>query len=57
VVERQNGNGWVEVASATSIGPRRLIRLEQPVKATKLRARVTQSSAPPVLSEFAVFME
>jgi alpha-L-fucosidase len=57
VVERLNGNGWVEVASATSVGPRRLIRLDQPVRAAKLRARVTQSSAPPVLREFAVFSD
>src|SRR3954454_9252744 len=56
-IEKQVRDGWVEVASATSDGPRRLIRLAQPVQAAKLRARVTQSSAPPLLSEFALFTE
>jgi alpha-L-fucosidase len=57
VVEREDGGSWVEVAKATSVGPRRLIKLDQPVTAVKLRARVTESSAPPIISEFAVFSE
>jgi alpha-L-fucosidase len=55
-IERFEGE-WKPVASTTSVGPRRLIRLDQPVTAARLRARVTQSSAPPEISEFAVFRE
>src|SRR4051794_16259188 len=57
VVEKEEGGSWTEVAKATSIGPRRLIRLEQPVAASKLRYRVTASSDKPLISEFAVFAE
>jgi alpha-L-fucosidase len=57
VVEREDGGSWVEVAKATSVGPRRLIKLDQPVTATKMRARVTEFSAPPVIAEFALFSE
>jgi alpha-L-fucosidase len=52
----QNGD-WRPLAAATSIGPRRLIRLEQPAAASRLRLRVTQASASPVLAEFALFRE
>jgi alpha-L-fucosidase len=56
-LERWNSGAWEPIASATSIGPRRLIRLEHPVTATRLRLRITQASASPVLSEFAPFAE
>jgi len=44
-------DGWQEIASAKSVGPRRLIRLDAPVTASKLRARATGGP----VSEFAVF--
>jgi len=56
-VDRFQDGGWREFATATSIGPRRLIRLEQPVTASRLRLRITQASASPALSEFALFHE
>jgi len=56
-IERWDSGAWQSVASATSIGPRRLIRLEKPVTASRLRLRVTQASASPILSEFAIFAE
>ena len=56
-IERWQGGAWEPLAKATSIGPRRLIRLESPAIAQRLRLRVTQASASPVLSEFAVFNE
>jgi hypothetical protein len=34
-----------------------LIRLDAPIIATRLRLRITQASASPALSEFAVFSE
>ena len=53
---RQSGT-WEQVAAATSIGPRRLIQLAKPIRAQRLRLRVTEASASPVLTEFAVFAE
>ena len=56
-VDRWNSGSWEPLASATSIGCRRLIRLERPTTAARLRLRVTQASASPVLTEFALFAE
>jgi len=54
-VERWDAGSWNPVASATSIGPRRLIRLDQPVTASRWRLRITQAAASPVLSDFALY--
>ena len=56
-IERWNAGAWEAVAAAPSVGPRRLIRLERPVTAQRLRLRVTQASASPAIEEFAVFAE
>ena len=44
-------DGWQQIATAASVGPRRLIRLDAPVTASKLRARPTGGP----VSEFSVF--
>jgi alpha-L-fucosidase len=56
-IERWQPDGWQPVAKTGSIGPRRLIRLDAPVISQRLRLRVVQASASPVLSEFALFSE
>jgi len=56
-IDRWDSGEWKEVATAASIGPRRLIRLEKPVGAARLRLRITQADAAPVLSEWGVFAE
>jgi alpha-L-fucosidase len=56
-VDRWSAGAWEPVATAASVGPRRLIRLEKPVEAARLRLRMTQASASPVLTEFALFAE
>jgi alpha-L-fucosidase len=56
-VERWNGVSWEQVASGTSIGPRRLLRLNQPVTSSRVRLRVTEASASLVLSQFSLFSE
>jgi len=56
-IERWQPDGWQPLAKATSIGARRLIRLDAPIIAQRLRLRVTQASASPALSEFALFSE
>jgi alpha-L-fucosidase len=56
-VDRWESGEWRPLAALTSIGPRRLIRLDGPVTAARLRLRVTAAGANPVLSEFALFAE
>jgi alpha-L-fucosidase len=54
-LERWQSDRWEPLVSATSIGPRRLIHLASPIIAERLRLRITEASASPALSEFAVF--
>ena len=54
-VDQWNAGTWEPVATASSVGPRRLIRLEHPVTAQRVRLRVTQASASPAIEEFGVF--
>jgi alpha-L-fucosidase len=56
-VDRDESGAWQEIATATSIGARRLIRLEKPVTASSVRLRVTKTSASAILTEFALFAE
>lgn len=56
-VEQWADGKWDPIASATSVGPRRLIKLEKPLTAARLRLNVTESAAPPIVSEFTVFAE
>jgi len=56
-IERWDSGSWRPLATATSIGSRRLIRLLQPVTAVRLRLRITESAAPPALTELAFFVE
>ncbi|WP_419698217.1 alpha-L-fucosidase [Mucilaginibacter sp. NFX135] len=48
---------WKQIASATSIGGNRLIRLTQNITATKLRLRITGSQASIALSDFGIYKE
>ncbi|RYY66827.1 MAG: hypothetical protein EOO13_15325 [Chitinophagaceae bacterium] len=50
-------NGWQKIASATSIGSNRLIRLPQHIRTSKLRLRITEAAASIALSEFSLFSE
>lgn len=52
----QNGK-WQQVASATSIGGNRLIRLDQSFKTSKVRLRVTKAPVCIALSDFGLFEE
>jgi alpha-L-fucosidase len=56
-LDRWTGAAWEPLAAATSIGARRLIRLPKPVTASKVRLRVTQSQASPMVAELALFSE
>lgn len=50
-------SGWKEIATATSIGANRLIRLPQNITAAKLRLRITGANACIALSDFGLFKE
>ena len=50
-------SAWHEVATATSIGALRIIRLPDYKTTTKLRLRVVRSAAAPCISEFGVYAE
>jgi alpha-L-fucosidase len=56
-VDRWNAGKWEQLASATGIGPRRIIRLDKPATSTRVRLRVTEASASPVISQFSLFAE
>ena len=48
---------WEKIADATSIGANRLIRLQQTIKASKVRLRVTDSPVSIALSDFGLYKE
>lgn len=48
--------GWKRLASATSIGSTRLIKLESPVSASRIRVQLF-APVVPTLSDFAIFKE
>jgi len=56
VVEVFQGRSWKRLASATSIGANRLIKLANPMKASKLRIRL-YAPVVPTLSDFGLFKE
>jgi alpha-L-fucosidase len=56
-VEHWNAGDWEQLAAGTSIGPRKYIRLDRRVTTTRVRLRVTQASASPVLTQFSLFSE
>jgi alpha-L-fucosidase len=51
------GADWKEVATATSIGPSRVIRLTSPQTASRMRLRITKAPVAPALSELGVYLE
>jgi len=56
VVHTWKNGKWEKLASATSIGANRLIKLSEPAKATKLKVKLYAPVAP-TLSDFALFKE
>jgi alpha-L-fucosidase len=54
-VETWQQSEWRPLVEGTSIGMCRLCRLEMPIQAQRLRLRITNYSATPQISEFALF--
>ena len=55
-VDVWEGENWREIAAATGIGSRRLLRFD-PVETTRLRLRVTASPVCPAIAEFGAYLE
>ena len=53
-VDVDTQDGWREAASATTIGPRRILRFPT-VTTDRIRIRITRSAAPPVLTAVEVY--
>lgn len=54
-IDTWQAGDWQTAAESTSIGMCRLIRLQQPLKTTRLRLRILEAAACPALEELAVF--
>lgn len=54
-LEAWTGTGWQKICTGTSVGAKRLVPLDAPVTATKLRLNLTQSPACLTLSEFGLY--
>ena len=57
MVEMMDGDSWKPLTSATSIGPRRIIRLPALVSSPKVRMIVALSAAAPLVSEFSLYRQ
>ncbi|MET8759881.1 ricin-type beta-trefoil lectin domain protein [Lentzea sp. NPDC004782] len=54
-VDSWNGSAWTQIATDTTIGQKRLIRLSSPVTTSQVRLRVTGSRATPAIAELGLF--
>jgi len=54
-IEIFENNSWKKVFDGTSIGAKRLIKLETPVSTTKVRLNITKSPVCITLSEFGIY--
>ena len=54
-VDAWQKDSWTKIASATTIGSCRIIRLDSPISTSKLRLRITHSPAAPLLYGFGIF--
>ncbi len=56
-VDIWENNAWKEVATATSVGAKRLIKLEAPVTSTKVRLRITKCPVAVAISSFGLYKD
>lgn len=56
-IDAFQNNQWKQIATATSIGANRLIRLPQHITTSKVRLRITGADASIALSDFGLFKE
>ncbi len=56
-IDIMSNNKWQQIAAATSIGANRLIRLQKPVVANKVRLRIYSAAACVALSDFGLYKQ
>ncbi|WP_242917221.1 alpha-L-fucosidase [Pontibacter liquoris] len=54
-VEARQGNNWKPLAQESTIGYKRIIKLDQPVATDQIRINITASKACPLISSVAVY--
>jgi alpha-L-fucosidase len=54
-VEYWRDGSWAQFATGTSIGACRILRSPQPITASRVRLKISESAACPALAEFALF--
>ncbi|SDE16082.1 alpha-L-fucosidase [Niabella drilacis] len=54
VVEAQEGGSWKEIATGTTIGYKRILKID-PVVTSRIRLRITGSKAAPLISNLALY--
>ncbi|KUN09330.1 hypothetical protein AQI95_05800 [Streptomyces yokosukanensis] len=55
-VDARTSGTWVQIATDTTVGARRLIRLNTPVTASRIRLRITGSRAAPAIAAFGLHL-
>ena len=56
-LDKWQDGSWQEIATGTSIGSCRLIRLPASITTSRVRLRITKSPVCPALSDFGLFAE
>jgi len=54
-IEAWKDNSWQKIASATTVGRKRILRLDQPVETQKIRINILDAKACPVISNVEVY--
>jgi alpha-L-fucosidase len=54
-VDAWNGSSWNQIATDTTIGQKKLIRLSSPVTTSQVRLRITGSRSNPAIAELGLF--
>jgi alpha-L-fucosidase len=55
-IDRQDAGGWTEIARKQGIGSQRVIRLDAPVTARRVRLRIVAAAAAPAITEFGLYL-
>ena len=56
-IDTWNGSSWIQQATATTIGYKRLIKLTSPVTSQRVRVRILQSRLEPTLAEVSLYRQ
>ena len=56
VEARQNGS-WVEIASGTTVGYKRILRLPEAITASRIRITITDAKAAPIISNMGLYLD